>query len=107
MADQQNRQHDKNPHDDIGAVGHESFGQRIEHQRQHAARQADGEKPDVRQHVAEQPRQIVVEIPHARPEVEQRIAPGRVEEQHQHGADSQHDIERHRRGGETGNDPWW
>ncbi len=105
VADQQDRQHDENPHNDVGALRHEALGQRIEDQRQHTARQSDGEQADVGEHVAQQAGNVVIKVPHTGAEVEQRIAPGRIEEQHQHGADPQHDIERHGRGAEPGDDP--
>ena len=50
VADEQNRNHDQQPHDDARTFGHEAVGQRIEHRGEDAARESDGEQTDVRQH---------------------------------------------------------
>ena len=47
VADQQNRDHDQQPHDDARTFGHEPGGKRIEHRGEDTAREADGEQTDI------------------------------------------------------------
>ena len=74
MADQQDRNHHQQPHHDSRALGHEARRQRVEHQRQHAARKSDGEQTDVGEHVAEQSRDIIIQVPQPRAEIDERVA---------------------------------
>lgn len=79
--------------------------QRVEHQRQHASRESDGEETDVTQHVAQQSRNVVVGIPQTRAEVDEDILARRVEEQHQHHAKTRHRQECGRSHRKAGNNP--
>ena len=84
MADKQNRQHNEYAYHDICTLGDKSCGERVEYQCQDTARQTYGEETDVRKHITQNTRYIIIGIPQSRTEIHQRILARRVEEEHQH-----------------------
>ncbi len=79
--------------------------QRVEHLRQHTARQTYGEQTDVAQHVAQQTCYVVVRVPQACAEVDKRIAADVVQQQHEHQSHAYDGQECRRRGGKPRNYP--
>ena len=105
VADEQNRRHNEQPCHDTGVIGDETAGQGVEDRGKHTARKTDGEESDVRQHVGEDTRNIIISIPQTDTQIEEGILARRVEEEHQYGAQTDRRIEGRRGGRIEGNHP--